>query len=56
MKTYSDLLVWQKAMVLVTKIYQISKSFPGDETYGLTFQMRRCAISIPGSTKKISGK
>lgn len=39
-------MVWQKSMVLVTNIYQISKTFPRDEIYGLTSQMRRCAISI----------
>ena len=49
MKTYRDLLVWQKAMALVTRIYQLSKSFPRDETYGLTSQMRRCAVSIPSN-------
>ena len=34
-------------MTLVTEIYKISKEFPKDEAYGLTSQMRRCAISIP---------
>ena len=47
MKTYRDLQVWQKSMTLVTEIYKISKEFPKDEAYGLTSQMRRCAISIP---------
>jgi len=48
-KTYRDLLIQQKAMVLVMKIHQISKAFSRDETYGLTAQMRRCAISIPSN-------
>ena len=46
-KTYRDLVVWQKSMVLVTEVYEISKKFPKDELYGLTSQIRRCAISLP---------
>ena len=49
MKTYRDMQVWQKSMTLVTEIYRISKMFPKDEAYGLTSQMRRCAISIPSN-------
>jgi four helix bundle protein len=48
-KTFRDLLVWQKAMVLVTEIYRASKSFPKEEAYGLTSQLRRCAVSIPSN-------
>ena len=36
-------------MTLVAEIYKISKGFPKDEVYGLTSQMRRCAISIPNN-------
>ena len=45
-KTYRDLIVGQKAMALVTEIYQHTKSFPEDERYGLTAQLRRCSISL----------
>jgi four helix bundle protein len=48
-KTFRDLLVWQKAMLLVTEVYQATRSFPKEEIYGLTGQMRRCAISIPSN-------
>ncbi len=48
-KMYRDLVVWQKSMALVTEIYKQTKSFPKDETYGLTSQMRRCAVSIPSN-------
>ena len=48
-KTFRDLLVWQKAMTLVTSVYQISRLFPKEEIYGLTSQMRRCAVSIPSN-------
>jgi len=56
MKTYRDLLVWQKSMVLVTEIYRLSKSFPRDETYGLTSQMRRCAVSVPSNLAEGYGR
>ena len=55
-KTYRDLLVWQKSMALVTEIYRLSKSFPRDETYGLMSQMRRCAVSIPSNTAEGYGR
>jgi len=56
MKTYRDLVVWQKAMLLVTEIYKLTKSFPTDEIYGLTSQMRRCAISIPSNIAEGYGR
>ena len=56
MKTYRDLLVWQKSMVLVTEVYKISKHFPSDEAYGLTSQIRRCAISIPSNMAEGYGR
>ncbi len=46
---YRDLIAWQKAMDLVTHIYEITKKFPDDERYGLVSQMRRCAVSIPSN-------
>ena len=55
-KTYRDLLVWQKAMALVTEVYRLSKSFPTDEVYGLTAQIRRCAISIPSNIAEGYGR
>ena len=56
MKTYRDLVVWQKAMLLVTEIYKVTKSFPADEIYGLTAQMRRCAVSIPSNMAEGYGR
>jgi four helix bundle protein len=41
--------VWQKSMDLVSSIYLITKTFPKDETYTLTNQMRRAAISVPSN-------
>jgi four helix bundle protein len=56
MKTYRELIVWQKSMNLVTDIYQSSKSFPNDENYGLTSQLRRSAISIPSNISEGYGR
>ncbi len=56
MKTYRDLMVWQKAMVLVTEIYKVTKSFPRREDYGLTSQLRRCAVSIPSNIAEGYGR
>jgi four helix bundle protein len=55
-KTYRDLVVWQKSMSLVAEIYRLPKSFPKDETYGLTSQMRRCAVSIPSNMAEGYGR
>ena len=45
-RSYRDLVVWQRAMTLAEQVYEITKSFPKEEIYGLTSQMRRAAVSI----------
>lgn len=47
MQNYRDLKVWQRSHALVLAIYKISKSFPDDERFTLTSQLRRAAISVP---------
>jgi len=49
LKNFQDLIVWQKSMALVKQIYQYTSSFPKEEMYGLTSQMRRAAVSIPAN-------
>lgn len=49
MRKHQELHVWQHAMDLVEQIYTLTKHFPSEERYGLTSQMRRCAISIPSN-------
>jgi len=56
MKSYRDLLVWQKGIVLVTEVYAVSAKFPKAETYGLTDQMRRAAVSIPANIAEGYGR
>jgi len=46
---YRELKVWQRAKALVIEIYKLTTSFPKEEMYGLTNQMRRCAVSIPSN-------
>lgn len=47
--SYKELIVWQKAMKLVTNVYQVSKLYPKEEVFGLTSQTRRSVISIPSN-------
>ncbi len=49
MESYQKLGVWKKAIELVTDIYEITKTFPKEEIYALTNQIRRAAISIPAN-------
>jgi four helix bundle protein len=56
MKTFRDLLVWQKAMLLVTNSYHSTSSFPKQEQFGLTSQLRRCAVSIPSNIAEGFGR
>jgi four helix bundle protein len=48
-KSYRDLIVWQKGIQLAKQVYQLTSVFPKSEIYGLTSQMRRCAVSIPSN-------
>ena len=48
-KHYKELKVWQKGMHLTKSIYQLTASFPGDEKFGLSAQMRRAAVSVPSN-------
>jgi four helix bundle protein len=49
MRSHHDLDVWKKSIDIVTTIYEITKSFPNSEQYGLTNQIRRSAVSIPSN-------
>jgi four helix bundle protein len=48
-KPHKRLLAWQKSMGLVVLIYDMTRSFPREETYGLTSQIRRAAVSVPSN-------
>ena len=54
--TFRDLIVWQKGIEFVTSIYKLTSSFPLNETYGLSLQIRRCAVSIPSNIAEGYGR
>lgn len=55
-QSYRDLIVWQKGMDLVTKIYEIARKFPPIEQYGLRSQICRAAVSIPSNIAEGHGR
>src|SRR5256885_15591032 len=55
-KSFRDLRVWQQGMELVEAIYLISSSFPKEELYGLTSQIRRAGASIPANIAEGCGR
>ncbi|HEV7646366.1 MAG TPA: four helix bundle protein [Pyrinomonadaceae bacterium] len=55
-KSYQDLIVWQKAMDLVVICYLIASSFPRDELFGLTSQLKRAAVSVPANIAEGHGR
>ena len=54
--SYRDLLVWQKSMALVKDIYNETRSFPKEELWGLSSQMRRAAVSVPCNIAEGQGR
>ena len=48
-RSYKDLLVWQRGMELTILVYRLSLELPGDERFGLVSQMRRAAVSVPAN-------
>ena len=56
MKDFKKLLVWQKAHALTLRLYKVTETFPRDELYGLTTQIRRAASSIPANLAEGCGR
>jgi four helix bundle protein len=54
--SYRDLDVWKQSRQLVKSVYQLSRSFPKEEQFGLTNQLRRAAISVPSNVAEGSGR
>ena len=48
-RPHYNLLAWQEAMNLVDAVYNATKTFPKEELYGLTSQIRRAAVSVPSN-------
>lgn len=55
-QSFRDLQVWQRSMQLTAAVYRITREFPRDELYGLTSQIRRSAVSVPGNIAEGQGR
>lgn len=55
-KHYRDLQVWQKSMDIVVRCYRLTSTFPQEEMYGLSSQLRRAAVSIPANIAEGHGR
>ena len=56
MKSYRDLIVWQKSMDVETLIYKLVKQFPDDEKFGLISQIKRSSVSVPSNIAEGYGR
>ena len=52
-RSYKDLIVWQKGILLVKEVYQQTRKFPSEEKFGLVSQMRRAGVSIPSNIAEV---
>jgi four helix bundle protein len=55
-KSYKDLIVWQKSMDLAELIYHLTEKFPSNEIFGITSQMRRASVSVPSNIAEGYGR
>jgi four helix bundle protein len=55
-RSYQDLQAWKAAINLVKEIYKVTERFPSSETYGLSSQIRRAAVSIPSNIAEGQGR
>jgi len=55
-KSFRDLVVWQKSIQLAVGVYRLTKDFPRDEQYGITSQMRRSAVSVSSNIAEGHGR
>lgn len=55
-RSYQDMVVWNKGVDLIAEIYKLTQSLPANEQFGLTSQMRRAAISVPANVAEGFGR
>jgi len=55
-QSYRELIAWQKAMDFTAEVYRATRSFPKDELYGVTSQLRRASVSIPSNIAEGQGR
>jgi len=56
MHNFKELAIWKDAMKMAKAVYVLSSDFPDGERYGLTSQIRRCAISVPSNIAEGAGR
>jgi four helix bundle protein len=56
LKSYVELIAWQKAMDLVQAVYETVRTFPKEEIYGLTSQLKRATVSVPSNIAEGQGR
>lgn len=56
LRTFRDLVAWQKALALCRNVYELTRGFPREERFGLTAQLRRCAVSVPSNIAEGYGR
>jgi four helix bundle protein len=54
--SHRDSIAWQKGMELARQVYLLTQSFPSDERFGLTNQLRRASVSIPSNIAEGKGR
>ncbi len=55
-RSFRDLIVWQRAIQMAVAVYRVTKGFPKEETYGLSSQMRRAVVSVPSNIAEGHGR
>ena len=55
-KSYKELLIWQKGIKIVVLVYKLTKDFPKDEIYALTSQLKRASVSVPSNISEGFGR
>jgi len=55
-QAFQDLTVWQRAMEMTVSVYGLTRTFPKDEIYGLTSQLRRASVSVASNIAEGRGK
>jgi four helix bundle protein len=55
-QSFRELQIWRKSMELTVAVYRLTKAFPREESFGLTSQLRRSAISIPSNIAEGHGR
>jgi four helix bundle protein len=55
-QAFQNLTVWQRAMEMTVSVYALTKSFPKDELYGLTSQLRRASVSVASNIAEGRGR